>query len=111
VQRIVISSSCSAVIHFTEERITVSEANWNDVMVTECEEKGKDASAMAKYAASKTLAERCTLFIFHQRATILTVFLVAWNFYEKYKSEVNWDISILNPPWIFGVCQKLYYFL
>ena len=31
----------------------------------------------------------------------------AWAFYEKHKSEVEWDITVLNPPWVFGVREHM----
>ena len=36
----------------------MSEAIWNEPCLAECEEKGNDASPLAKYSASKTLAEK-----------------------------------------------------
>ncbi|KAK9322287.1 NAD(P)-binding protein [Lipomyces orientalis] len=85
VQRIVFTSSCAAILPLSVESVTVSEMNWNEASIIECDEKGKDASRLSKYSASKTLAEKA-----------------AWDFYEKHKSEVNWDISVINPPWVFG---------
>jgi len=38
--------------------VTISEKDWNESAVNECEDKGKDASGLAKYGASKTLAEK-----------------------------------------------------
>ncbi|KAK0487355.1 D-lactaldehyde dehydrogenase [Armillaria novae-zelandiae] len=84
-KRIVITSSCAAIIAFSPTPVTISEAVWNEGLVKECEEKGRDASSLAKYSASKTLAEKA-----------------AWAFYEKHKPEIKWDISTINPPWIFG---------
>ncbi|KAF5348374.1 hypothetical protein D9758_010929 [Tetrapyrgos nigripes] len=85
VKRVVITSTCAAIKSFSTVPLTLSEENWNDDDVNECEEKGKDANPLAMYAASKTLAERA-----------------GWDFYKKHKSEINWDLSFLNPPWIFG---------
>ncbi|KAK7456481.1 hypothetical protein VKT23_010731 [Stygiomarasmius scandens] len=84
-KRIVITSSCAAIIAQAFEPVTISEKDWNESAVNECEEKGKDASGLAKYGASKTLAEKA-----------------GWDFYERHKSEIGWDITFLNPPWIFG---------
>lgn len=56
VKRVVITSSIRCVVG-TEPR-EYTEADWNEAAVTECEEKGKDASGEAKYSASKLLAER-----------------------------------------------------
>ncbi|THU78801.1 NAD(P)-binding protein [Dendrothele bispora CBS 962.96] len=85
VKRLVITSSCAAICAFSTVPVTLSEENWNDEHVKECEEKGKDASPLAMYAASKTLAEKA-----------------GWEFYEKHKSELNWDLCFINPPWVFG---------
>ncbi|KAK0464594.1 D-lactaldehyde dehydrogenase [Desarmillaria tabescens] len=84
-KRIVITSSCAAIISFSATQVTISEAVWNESSIKECEEKGRNADNLAKYSASKTLAEKA-----------------AWTFYEKHKSEIKWDISIINPPWVFG---------
>ncbi|PBK74752.1 NAD(P)-binding protein [Armillaria solidipes] len=84
-KRIVITSSCAAIIAFSLIPVTISETVWNEAPVIECEEKGRDASSLAKYSASKTLAEKA-----------------AWAFYEKHKPEIKWDISTINPPWVFG---------
>lgn len=48
-------------------------------------EKGVHASQAGKYRASKTLAERA-----------------AWDFVEKNKGSIAWDLVVLNPPMVFG---------
>ncbi|EEB99042.1 hypothetical protein MPER_01342, partial [Moniliophthora perniciosa FA553] len=61
-QRIVYTSSCAAIKGTSPTKaVSVSEADWNDEPVKECEKKGKEASGFTKYDASKTLAERGTL--------------------------------------------------
>ena len=40
---------------------------------------------MHKYWASKTLAERA-----------------AWEFYEKNKANISWDLVVLNPAFVYG---------
>ena len=57
-RRIVITSSCVAILVASEVPVTVTEAVWNDACVAECEEKVNNASPNAKYSASKTLAEK-----------------------------------------------------
>ncbi|KAH8110868.1 hypothetical protein DFH11DRAFT_1880257 [Phellopilus nigrolimitatus] len=47
--------------------------------------KGRAAGQTAKYFASKSLAEK-----------------TAWEFAEKHKSEISWDLVALNPPLVFG---------
>ncbi|KAI0635005.1 NAD-P-binding protein [Trametes polyzona] len=86
VKRVVYLSSCAAV--FTRNAPPgreYDESSWNDADVREVEEHGRDASALAKYSASKIFAERR-----------------AWAFYEENQGRVGWDLVVLNPPWVFG---------
>ena len=87
VKRIVITSSCAAVLTPAPDPRTFSEENWNEASIVEVKEKGKDATAIAKYRASKTLAERA-----------------AWAFWEEARAAgaVGWDLVVLNPPFVFG---------
>ncbi|OSD07837.1 NAD-P-binding protein [Trametes coccinea BRFM310] len=85
VKRVVITSSTAAVILPVTEPRVLTEADWNEASIQEVKEKGRDASAPAKYRASKTLAERA-----------------AWEFYEKNKDTLSWDLVVLNPPFVFG---------
>ena len=85
VKRIVVTSSCAAVLTPSTEPRVFSEEDWNEASIAEVKEKGRAAGAPGKYRASKTLAERA-----------------AWEFYEKHKSEVGWDLVVLNPPFVFG---------
>ncbi|KAI0777496.1 NAD(P)-binding protein [Trametes elegans] len=85
VKRVVITSSCAAVLEPTTTPRVFSEADWNEASVREVKERGRAADAAAKYRASKTLAERA-----------------AWEFYEKNKAGLGWDLVVLNPPFVFG---------
>ncbi|KAI0746584.1 NAD(P)-binding protein [Daedaleopsis nitida] len=85
VKRIVVTSSCASVFSILPEPRELSELDWNEGHIAEVKEKGKDASAMAKYCASKTLAERA-----------------AWEWVEAHKGEIGWDLVVLNPPYVFG---------
>ncbi|PSR87356.1 hypothetical protein PHLCEN_2v5173 [Hermanssonia centrifuga] len=85
VKRIVVTSSTAAVISPDPNPRVFSEDDWNDPAIKEVEEKGRDASAASKYRASKTLAERA-----------------AWDFVQKNKSKIGWDLVVLNPPYVFG---------
>ncbi|KAF7332838.1 D-lactaldehyde dehydrogenase [Mycena venus] len=85
VKRIVVTSSCAAVMNISTTPQVLSEADWNDQAVREVEEKGRSASNGAKYRTSKTLAERA-----------------AWDFAKKYKDEIGWDVSVMNPPLVVG---------
>ncbi|KAF8270660.1 hypothetical protein EI94DRAFT_1698641 [Lactarius quietus] len=69
-----------------ERYASYDETDWNDAAVAEVETKGSAAGPIMIYLASKTLAERA-----------------AWEFVEKHKAELAWDLVVLNPPWIFGV--------
>jgi len=85
VKRIVITSSVAAVLHVASEAMVFSEKDWNEQAVEMVRELGKGATPQAKYRASKTLAEKA-----------------AWDFAEKNKSQIGWDIVALNPPNVFG---------
>ncbi|KAJ7846608.1 D-lactaldehyde dehydrogenase [Mycena olivaceomarginata] len=80
VKRVVVTSSCAAVLNISTTPQLLSELDWNDQAVQEVEEKGREASAGAKYRISKTLAERA-----------------AWDFAKKHKGEIGWDVSVMNP--------------
>lgn len=60
VKRIVITSSCAAVLKPKPRPATFSEADWNDEAIKEVEEKGMKTHPLTIYMASKTLAEKCT---------------------------------------------------
>ncbi|TFK50044.1 D-lactaldehyde dehydrogenase [Heliocybe sulcata] len=85
VKRIVFTSSFTTVLSYVDRPVTVDEDWWNDGCIRDCEVNGRKAQQMSKYAASKTLAEKAI-----------------WAFYEEHKARVNWDITVLNPPLIFG---------
>lgn len=85
VKRVVVTSSCAAVVTPSPDAHVFSEKDWNEASIAEVNEKGKAAAAVAKYRASKTLAERA-----------------AWEFVEKHKGEIGWDLVVLNPPFVFG---------
>ena len=85
VKRIIVLSSTAAVRVNTTEPTEVDESAWNEEMVAEVKEKGRDATAVAKYYASKTLAERA-----------------AWDWWQERKDRVPFDLTVLNPPYVFG---------
>jgi hypothetical protein len=62
VKRIVMTSSIVSVFDVASPSKPVyTETDWNEKNVTEIKEQGKDANALAKYSASKTMAERGTM--------------------------------------------------
>lgn len=85
VKRIILTSSCAAIINPTTEPRVLDETVWNEASVRECREKGRDASPLDKYRASKTLAERA-----------------AWDWYEGHRCDLRWDMVVLNPPIVLG---------
>ncbi|CAA7269674.1 unnamed protein product [Cyclocybe aegerita] len=87
VKRVVITSSTAAIVALnlvTEPRV-FSEQDWNDASPKEVEELGSKASGMTIYRASKPLAEKA-----------------AWDFYNEHKAQVQWDLTVINPPAVFG---------
>ncbi|KAF8635789.1 hypothetical protein AX17_003846 [Amanita inopinata Kibby_2008] len=85
VKRVVILASAACVMRIADEPLTFTESDWNDQAIEEVERLGQNSSAGAKYRASKTLAEKA-----------------AWSFWREHQKEVNWDLVVLNPPFIFG---------
>ncbi|KAI0635003.1 D-lactaldehyde dehydrogenase [Trametes polyzona] len=93
VKRVVITSSSSAIISSPRPGESLprvlDENDWNEESVKEVEVKGRDASPMHKYRASKVLAEKA-----------------AWAFYEREKNrlgeDLGWDLVVVNPPYVFG---------
>ncbi|KAJ7033273.1 D-lactaldehyde dehydrogenase [Mycena alexandri] len=85
VKRVVVTSSCAAVLNVSTTPQLLSELDWNNQAVQEVEEKGRAASAASKYRTSKVLAERA-----------------AWDFVKKHKDEIGWDVSVMNPPLVVG---------
>ncbi|KAL6299277.1 NAD-P-binding protein [Sparassis latifolia] len=85
VKRIVVTSSCAAVLTVSPEPHVFSELDWNNKSIKEVEEQGRNALGASKYRASKTLAERA-----------------AWDFVAKNKEQLSWDLVVLNPPYVFG---------
>ncbi|KAF5377008.1 hypothetical protein D9615_007321 [Tricholomella constricta] len=83
-KRIVVTSSCVSILEVGIDKV-FSELDWNELSIREVKEQGDNASGFSKYFASKTLAEKA-----------------AWEFYEKSRSEIKWDLSVLNPSLIFG---------
>ncbi|EKM52532.1 uncharacterized protein PHACADRAFT_149258 [Phanerochaete carnosa HHB-10118-sp] len=86
VKRVVVTSSCSAVLTVdpNHER-WYNEKNWNEQSICEVEAKGRNASNVDKYHASKSLAERA-----------------AWKFVEENRGAVNFDLVTMNPPYVYG---------
>ncbi|KAF8959881.1 D-lactaldehyde dehydrogenase [Flammula alnicola] len=86
IKRVVVTSSIVAVIStVTGSPRTFDEKDWGDEFVKTVGEKGKKSSPDEKYRASKTLAEKA-----------------AWEFYNKHKAEISWDLVALNPPLVLG---------
>ncbi|KAJ7034205.1 D-lactaldehyde dehydrogenase [Mycena alexandri] len=85
IKRVVVTSSTAAVLNVAPTPQILDESNWNDQAVEEVTEKGRAASAAAKYRVSKMLAERA-----------------AWDFVKKHKDEIGWDLSVMNPPLVLG---------
>lgn len=85
VQRVVITSSLAAIIKPADHQQTLTEKDWNEISIKEVESKGRDASALHKYRASKTLAEKA-----------------AWDLVENHKDSIKWDVAAVNPPLVWG---------
>ena len=58
VQRVIITSSMSAIVQHADQQQTLTEKDWNHFSLQEVNAKGREAAPLHKYRASKTLAER-----------------------------------------------------
>ncbi|KAI0056653.1 D-lactaldehyde dehydrogenase [Artomyces pyxidatus] len=85
VKRVVITGSCASILRPTTETLVLDETAWNEPAVFDAKENGAKATPLNKYCASKVLAEKA-----------------AWEFYEKNKSSLSWDLVFINPPYVFG---------
>ncbi|KAG6861785.1 hypothetical protein C0995_012289 [Termitomyces sp. Mi166 len=84
IKRVGVTSSAAAISDFSAYKL-LNENDWNEPSIREIQEKGADAPGYVKYYAAKTAAE-----------------IAAWKFYEENKSAISWDLSVLNPPYVFG---------
>ncbi|KAJ3573251.1 hypothetical protein NP233_g2544 [Leucocoprinus birnbaumii] len=85
IRRIVITSSGAAILVRPTVPTLFSEEDWNTFSVEDVEKNGVNAHPESGYRASKTLAERA-----------------AWEFVEKNKSKISWDLVVINPPVVLG---------
>ncbi|KAJ7797018.1 hypothetical protein B0H14DRAFT_3114401 [Mycena olivaceomarginata] len=85
VKRVVLTSSTAAVMQDQSEPKTFTELDWNEQVLQHIAEKGSAASGHTKYRAAKVRGERA-----------------AWEFVEKHKDKLGWDLVVLNPPYVFG---------
>ncbi|KAH9918743.1 NAD(P)-binding protein [Epithele typhae] len=87
-QRVVVTSSCAAVLTPGDASgRAFAEADWNEASVRAVEAAGRAAPPAEKYRASKTLAERAA---WAAHAALLGA------------GAVDWDLVVLNPPFVFG---------
>ncbi|SCU92497.1 LAFA_0F10990g1_1 [Lachancea sp. 'fantastica'] len=83
VKRVVVTSSFSALMDLDragDPRCVISEESWNPITW----ERAKDKDSKA-YSASKKIAEQ-----------------MVWKFYNDNKDSVNYTVTTVNPPYVFG---------
>ncbi|KIY65832.1 D-lactaldehyde dehydrogenase [Cylindrobasidium torrendii FP15055 ss-10] len=91
-QRLVFISSCASIQVYSTGNVTVDENTWNEDPIRECEENGVKADPLSKYCAGKCLAEKAV-----------------WDIYNSNKANLKWDLTVVNPPWVFGVSGSTSY--
>lgn len=99
------TSSCAAITEVLPNPKVFTELDWNEQSIREVEEKGRNAANLAKYRASKILAERgmshaISYAFLNQNILTLLRDLAAWDFYNKYKTSITWDLAVINPPYV-----------
>ncbi|KAA1466810.1 NAD-P-binding protein [Dentipellis sp. KUC8613] len=87
VKRVVVTASVASIVNpfLPGPVITYDESCWNDATIDFVEKNPKDSPSPLWYLASKTLAEKA-----------------AWDFVEKNKSAISFDLVVLNPPYVYG---------
>ena len=93
IKRVVLTGSTNAIRTVTTSGV-FDESSWSDApaLVEEATRNGtlSAVSPDVVYSASKALAEKA-----------------AWEFWENEKGKeggVGWDLAVLTPPFIYGVC-------
>ncbi|KAJ7921859.1 hypothetical protein B0H13DRAFT_2655863 [Mycena leptocephala] len=84
VKRMVLTSSTAAVIQDAVEPRLFNELDWNEQAIQQVEEMGNAASGHTKYRAAKVRGEQA-----------------AWKLVEQHKHKLEWDLVVLNPPYVF----------
>ncbi|CCC70066.1 hypothetical protein NCAS_0D04850 [Naumovozyma castellii] len=83
VEKVVITSSFAGFVspkQMADKNTVVTEDSWNDSTWENCQ-----SDPISAYCASKKFAEKA-----------------AWDFLEKYKSEVKFELAVISPGWVFG---------
>ncbi|KAG6856805.1 hypothetical protein H0H87_000502 [Tephrocybe sp. NHM501043] len=84
VKRVIVLSSAASVFEAGIDKV-FDELDWNELAIREVKEQQNAALGFTKYCASKALAEKA-----------------AWDFFKENKATLDWDLSVLNPPYVFG---------
>ncbi|KAG8951133.1 methylglyoxal reductase (NADPH-dependent) gre2 [Tulasnella sp. 424] len=84
VKRVVLTSSIASVYH-AKDNLNYDETDWNVDAPKAVEQLGRDTPGQVMYSASKVLAERG-----------------AWEFVEKNKESINFDLVAINPSFVWG---------
>jgi len=85
IRRIVITSSAATLLQFSNLPHLHTEEDWNQFSVAEVKQKGNATNRVHWYYASKVLAERA-----------------AWDFVQTHEKDISWDITVINPPLVWG---------
>ncbi|KIO32648.1 hypothetical protein M407DRAFT_18408 [Tulasnella calospora MUT 4182] len=84
VKRVVLTSSIASIYH-AKDNLNYDETDWNVDAPKAVEQLGRDTPGQVMYSASKVLAERG-----------------AWEFVEKNKGSINFDLVAINPSFVWG---------
>ena len=104
-KRILVTSSCASVVNTPYAGI-YDESSWNEGAITEVMGKGKGASQLGKYRASKVLAEKGTSRTLLDSGTYPNnkqrIRSAAWDFVSRNHASIKWDLTTICCPYIFG---------
>ena len=83
VKRVIVTASFVSMLQYA--MVQHNETHWNEKIFEMIKSKGDQVSPMELYAASKTLAEKAV-----------------WEFVEKNKGSLGFDLATINPSYILG---------
>jgi nucleoside-diphosphate-sugar epimerase len=93
-KRVILTASTVAVFEVGAAPRVYTESDWNNAAVEAVKTNGIAARPFLIYCASKVLAEKA-----------------AWEFVTGHKSEISWDLVVINPPWMFGASFFFFHLL
>ncbi|KAI6101267.1 hypothetical protein F5141DRAFT_1243899 [Pisolithus sp. B1] len=96
----------AAVIREVDQLTTFTEEDWNLPVVNALKEQGENASSAVKYRAVQSIGGTRLEFRAPLRIGLVYVSSLshsaAWSFVKEHQHEISWDLTVVNPTYVFG---------